>query len=126
MPEVFVSAEAAQELAEAAAWYNEQSPGLGAKLISAFENAISLLESKAPPLTPMSGCSGTTGREAPFPAPVPFLYRYDRKQRRADCHRACPPCPSAGLLERPNIRIEREVGYDENKGNRCPVARAYA
>ena len=52
---VRISAEAAQELVEAAAWYERESPGLGARLIDAFEHAIELLREEMPPLTPLTG-----------------------------------------------------------------------
>jgi toxin ParE1/3/4 len=61
MARVLVSAEAGQELVEAMAWYEERSPGLGAALVDAFENAVNLLAGKSPPLTPMSGVAGQRG-----------------------------------------------------------------
>jgi toxin ParE1/3/4 len=59
--EVKVSKEAADELEEAAAWYEEEQPGLGVKLIGAFEHAIQLLREPNPPLTPVLGVAATMG-----------------------------------------------------------------
>ena len=61
MPRVRVGSEAVQELEEAAAWYEARMPGLGTKLVDAFENALSLLEGELPPLTPMLGTAGQRG-----------------------------------------------------------------
>ena len=52
---VRISAEAAQELEEAAEWYEREIPGLGARLIDAFEHAIDLLRENLPPLTSLPG-----------------------------------------------------------------------
>ena len=40
---VRVLAEAAEELEQAALWYEQESPDLGLRLIEAFENAVQLL-----------------------------------------------------------------------------------
>ena len=61
MTRVRVSAEASEELEQAAAWYEEQSPGLGANLVDAFEHAIDLLREESPPLVTMGGQSGRRG-----------------------------------------------------------------
>ena len=61
MPRVRVSTEAAQELEEAAAWYEKQRPGLGARLLDTFENATVLLGGELPPLVPMPGAAGERG-----------------------------------------------------------------
>lgn len=61
MPRVRISAEASQELEEAVAWYENERPGLGVKLVEAFENAITLLESDLPPLAAMPGAAGQKG-----------------------------------------------------------------
>ena len=52
---VRISAEAAQELEEAAEWYEREIPRLGARLIDAFEHAIDLLRENLPPLTSLPG-----------------------------------------------------------------------
>lgn len=55
MPAVRISVDAAQELEEAAARYERESPGLGTRLIDAFEHAIDLLREELPPLTTLQG-----------------------------------------------------------------------
>ena len=55
MHTVQVTAEAAEELEEAAAWYEKEQPGLGAKLLDEFERALELLREEMPPLTPVHG-----------------------------------------------------------------------
>lgn len=52
---VKISKEAAQELEEAAAWYEKEKSGLGERLLDAFERAMQLLKEPNPPLTPMTG-----------------------------------------------------------------------
>jgi toxin ParE1/3/4 len=59
--DVKVSKEAAEELVEAAAWYEAEQPGLGVKLIDAFEHAIQLLKEPKPPLTPVLGHAAELG-----------------------------------------------------------------
>lgn len=56
-----VSKEAAAELEEAAAWYEEEEVGLGVRLIDAFEHAIQLLREPNPPLTPVLGKAASLG-----------------------------------------------------------------
>ncbi len=56
-----VSKEAAVELEEAAAWYEKEEAGLGAKLIDAFEHAVQLLREPNPPMTFMSGHAASLG-----------------------------------------------------------------
>lgn len=43
MRRVRIEAEADRELNEAAAWYETRSPGTGARLLDAFENALTVL-----------------------------------------------------------------------------------
>lgn len=59
--DVKVSKEAAEELEEAAAWYEAEQPGLGRRLIDAFEHAIQLLREPSPPLTPVLGGAAELG-----------------------------------------------------------------
>lgn len=61
MPKVKVHPEAAQELEEAAAWYESEQLGLGARLIEAFDHALALLSEPNPPLTPMLGQAAQLG-----------------------------------------------------------------
>lgn len=58
---VEVSKEAAQELESAALWYEMEQPGLGARLISAFEDAVRLLRETNPPLVSLSGQAAGLG-----------------------------------------------------------------
>ena len=59
--EVKVSKEAAAELEEAAAWYEQEEHGLGFRLIEAFEHAVQLLREPNPPLTPVLGNAAALG-----------------------------------------------------------------
>jgi len=61
MQRVKVSKEAAKELEEAAAWYEREQPGLGYRLIDAFEHATQLLLEPNPPLTPIFGNAASLG-----------------------------------------------------------------
>ena len=58
---VKVSRDAALELEEAAAWYEAEEPGLGERLIDAFEHATQLLREPNPPLIPMTGHAASLG-----------------------------------------------------------------
>jgi len=61
MPNVKISPEAAQELEEAAAWYEHEQAGLGVRFLDAFEHAFQLLEEPNPPLLSMDGEAGKRG-----------------------------------------------------------------
>ncbi len=61
MRAVHVLAAAAEEAAEAAAWYERERSGLGADFQSAIEAALDILEQDIVPLTPVAGVSGTRG-----------------------------------------------------------------
>lgn len=52
---------AAEEAAEAAAWYEKERPGLGQKFERAIDAALDLLEEAIVPLTSMPGASGARG-----------------------------------------------------------------
>lgn len=56
-----VSKEAARELEEAVAWYEMEQPGLGSRLISAFEHGARLLSEPNPPLMPITGNAAELG-----------------------------------------------------------------
>jgi toxin ParE1/3/4 len=58
---VKISRDAALELEEAAAWYETEEPGLGERLIDAFEHAAQLIREPNPPLTPMTGDAASLG-----------------------------------------------------------------
>jgi len=49
---------AAEEAAEAAAWYERQREGLGFEFQEAIEAALDLLEDEIVPLTPVPGIAG--------------------------------------------------------------------
>lgn len=61
MPIVKISPDAAQELEEAAAWYEHAHAGLGTRFLDAFEHAVQLLGEPNPPLTSMPGIAGERG-----------------------------------------------------------------
>ena len=61
MKQVQIGRDAAQELEEAAAWYESEQQGLGFRLISSFEHAVQLLGDSNPPLTPVWGTAGKMG-----------------------------------------------------------------
>ncbi|MES9857576.1 MAG: hypothetical protein ABW166_13370 [Sedimenticola sp.] len=52
---------AAEEAAQAAAWYERESPGLGEKFQQAVDAALDLLEQEIVPLTPLPGATGKRG-----------------------------------------------------------------
>jgi len=56
-----IHAAAADEAAEAAAWYERQRPGLGADFEQAVDAALDLLEQDIVPLTAMPGPAGIRG-----------------------------------------------------------------
>jgi len=56
-----IHAAAADEAAEAAAWYERQRPGLGADFEQAVDAALDLLEQDIVPLTAMPGQAGIRG-----------------------------------------------------------------
>lgn len=58
MRTVWILEEAVDEAAEAAAWYEAESPGLGNDFFEALEAAIDLLEQGELPLIPMTGGAG--------------------------------------------------------------------
>jgi toxin ParE1/3/4 len=55
MRRVRIHAAAAEEAAEAAAWYERESPGLGADFQHALDAALDLLEENIVPLVPVPG-----------------------------------------------------------------------
>ena len=61
MARVRILEEAANEAIEAAAWYEEQRPGLGVEFAQAFHAALDLLEEEIVPLSTMPGKAGRDG-----------------------------------------------------------------
>ena len=58
---VRIHAAAAEEAAEAAAWYERRRPGLGQDLRQAIDAALDLLEQEIVPLVSMPGAAGGRG-----------------------------------------------------------------
>lgn len=52
---------AAEEAAEAAAWYERERPGLGTEFERAIDAALDLLEQEIVPLTSLPGTAGARG-----------------------------------------------------------------
>jgi len=69
---VYVSPEAAEELTEAAAWYELESPGLGEQLIDTFEQATATLGAPNPPLVPATGEASRLGAKRLILQQFPF------------------------------------------------------
>jgi toxin ParE1/3/4 len=63
MRKVRIAAEADRELNEAAAWHEARSPGTGARLLDAFENAVTVLREDPVPLLAMPGEAGALGAQ---------------------------------------------------------------
>ncbi len=61
MRTVRIHAAAAEEAAEAAAWYESESPGLGADFERAIDAALDLLEQDIVPLVSVPGAAGGRG-----------------------------------------------------------------
>lgn len=93
--EVNISKEAAHELAEAAAWYEQEELGLGTRLIDAFEHAIQLLGEPNPPLTPLTGSAADKGAKKlllhKFPFSVIAIQRQETMIVVALAHHARKP-----------------------------------
>jgi hypothetical protein len=56
-----IHAAAAEEAVEAAAWYENERPGLGADFERAIDVALDLLEQDIVPLTSLPGIAGARG-----------------------------------------------------------------
>jgi len=56
-----IHAEAANEAAEAAAWYEKERPGLGEDFARAVDAALDLLEEEIVPLVALPGAAGVRG-----------------------------------------------------------------
>ena len=56
-----IHAAAAEEAAEASAWYEKERPGLGAEFEYALNAALDLLEQEVVPLASAPGVAGTRG-----------------------------------------------------------------
>jgi toxin ParE1/3/4 len=61
MKRIRYSKEAAEELSQAANWYETECTGLGAKFYHAVDGALQLLKEDSPPLVPIYGNAGVKG-----------------------------------------------------------------
>ena len=61
MRRVKILEKAAEEAIEAAAWYEQVYPGLGAEFDHAVNAALDLLENEVVPLVSLSGAAGVSG-----------------------------------------------------------------
>jgi hypothetical protein len=61
MRRIRIHTAAAEEVAEAAAWYEKERPGLGAEFQQAVEAALDLLEEEIVPLVSLPGAAGARG-----------------------------------------------------------------
>jgi toxin ParE1/3/4 len=61
MRRIRIHAAAAEEVAEAAAWYEKERTALGAEFEQAIEAALDLLEEDLVPLAPVPGAAGARG-----------------------------------------------------------------
>lgn len=61
MQKIRFTPEAAEELEQAASWYDNEARGLGARFIDTFESALTLLKEDFPPLLPLDGEAGSRG-----------------------------------------------------------------
>ena len=79
--QVRILADAADELEQAALWYERESPELGVRLVEAFENVLQLLREELPPLVTMGGQAGDLGAKRlllhRFPFSVVVLEKED-------------------------------------------------
>ncbi len=69
---VKVSAEATEELIEAAVWYELEVPGLGDQLVDTFEQATAMLSEPNPPLVPVVGEAAKLGAKRLILQRFPF------------------------------------------------------
>jgi toxin ParE1/3/4 len=67
-----IHAAAAEEAAEAAAWYEKERLGLGTDFERAIDAALDLLEQDIVPLTPAPGVAGTRGVKTPAAQALPL------------------------------------------------------
>ena len=81
MKQIKIGKDAARELEEAAAWYENEQPALGEKFIDAFESALELLGDTSPPLTPCLGDAGSIGAKKLILHKFPFsIIVYEREE----------------------------------------------
>jgi len=97
--------EAAEEAAEAAAWYQAEKSGLGEEFSDAVDAAIDLIEEDMLPLLPMSGEARALGAKRiilrRFPYDVVAIERQNEALVVAIAHRSRQPGYWRGRLNRP-------------------------
>lgn len=71
-----ILAAAAEEAAEAAAWYEKARSGLGVDFQNAIEAALDVLEQDIVPLTPVPRCFRCPWCKAPDPQAFPLCHHY--------------------------------------------------
>ncbi len=78
---------AAEEAVEAAAWYEQERPGLGIEFAKAIDAALDLLETE---IVPLSNMPGKFGRPSPkrlvlqrFPYDIVVAFAHNRKRQYA-------------------------------------------
>ena len=72
MRRVRILESAAQEAIEAAAWYEQERPGLGVEFERAVNAAMDLLETDVVPLATMAGSAGAKGMQRLFLKRFPY------------------------------------------------------
>ena len=98
MRRVRILDEAAQEAAEAAAWYELQRPGLGAEFERALDAALDLLEEEIVPLTAMPGVAGRRGAKRLILKRFPYSIVVSERSDQLNCGRIRPSVSSACIL----------------------------
>ena len=72
MRRVRIHIAAAEEAAEAAAWYERERPGLGMDFLRAVDAALDLLEAEVVPVVTVPGLAGKRGIKRLFLRRFPF------------------------------------------------------
>jgi len=87
--------QAAEEAEAAAAWYEQERPGLGAEFFEAMEAALDVIEDGFLPLSPMPGISGNQGAQRlilrRFPYDIVVVDRGDQRLVVAFAHHSRKP-----------------------------------
>jgi hypothetical protein len=95
VPTVRILEAAAEEALEAAAWYEQETPGLGEEFFRAFEDGVDLIEENIIPLSPLPGKAGS--RQAKrlvlkrFPYDIVVIERREETLVVAVAHHARDP-----------------------------------
>ena len=95
MPRLRVLRQAADEAEAAAAWYEQERPGLGAEFFEAIEAGLDVIEDGFLPLSPMPGISGNQGGKRlilrRFPYDIVVVDRGDERLVVAFAHHSRKP-----------------------------------